>query len=179
MTENPDRVPILGEKEVRDWHPDIDTTEIDNGHLDDWTRDQVDALQFYIQDLSRMMNLDNWDIYIGREASAAHTLASVHPVYGRHIAVIAVSKDWWSFTPEIQRNTIVHELIHVIHNRQTEVIRTTPMSTGLWRTFERETEMMVDHLTIVFASFLPMPPTPEDIALHRANKTGPFATNGH
>ena len=75
----------------------------------------------------------------------------------------------------MQRNTIVHELLHIVHNAQTEVIRTSPQAMWLWRTFERETELMVDHLAGVLDVYMPWPIKPDDVALMRAMKTGPFA----
>lgn len=128
FSRTPDELPIAGEKETRDWHPDVQPG-------DD---------------------------------------ASMHPVYGRRVVPISVNRNWWSYSPEVQRNTLVHELLHVVHNSQTEVIRTAPTSVWQWSTFERETELMVDHLAGVLDKYMPWPITPAEVAEMRAQKVGPF-----
>lgn len=167
-------VPAAGEKEARDWHPDEHIGEPTDEDRLTFSDDEFDAIQIYINDIRDFVGLGGWDVYIATKVATADAFASIHPVYGRHVAALAVCKDWWSLSPTVQRNTIVHELLHVVHNRATEVIRTAPASNWQWRTFEREIELMVDHLAGVLDQFAPMPHTPEQIALWRANKTGPF-----
>ena len=150
-----------GETEVRDWHPDEQNELRDDNRLD-CTQDQADSLQGYINQIKNMLGLENWDVFLTWAASSDDANASIHPVYGRHMAGLSVNKEWFSYTPEVQRNTILHELLHVVHNRQTEVIRTTPQARGMWLTFERETEMMVDQLATVLDQFFPYPPKPQD-----------------
>jgi hypothetical protein len=169
----PDEKPDPGQVETRDWHPDEQPD--DNGRTLDFTPDEADAIQIYIDQLKELLGLARWDIFLSLAASDETTNASVHPVYGRRVVPISVNPEWWSYSPDKQRNTLVHELLHVIHNAQTEVIRTSPTSVWMWRTFERETELMVDHLAGVIDQYMPLPIAPEQVADMRANKTGPFA----
>lgn len=39
--------------------------------------------------------------------------ASIAPVYGRYHASLSLCWNWGTLTPEIQRETIVHELLHL------------------------------------------------------------------
>jgi hypothetical protein len=172
----PDEIPEPGQRDSRDWHPD--TQPGDDGTpegVDHFTEDEADAIQIYIDQLKEAMGLNEWDIYLSATPSDEGTNASVHPVYGRRVVPISVNKYWFTYHPRVQRNTLVHELLHVLHNAQTEVIRTAPVSTWMWRTFERETELMVDRLAGIIDEFMPMPPTIAEVAEHRAKKTGPFA----
>lgn len=172
----PDEKPANGQVETRDWHPDEQPS--DEGALNDhFTPDEADAIQLYIDKLAGLLGLGQWDVFLSLSSADPGTNASVHPVYGRRVCPISVNRDWWSYSPRVQRNTIVHELLHIVHNAQTEVIRTSPTSTWMWRTFERETELMVDHLAGVLAEYMPWPITPGDVAEMRENKTGPFAEN--
>lgn len=169
----PDEKPEHGQNETRDWHPDEQPTD-DGEQNTNFTEDEADAIQLYIDQLKHLLGLSQWDIFLSSASSDPTTNASVHPVYGRRVAPISVNKNWWAYSPKDQRNTLVHELLHVVHNAQTEVIRTTPTSMWMWRTFERETELMVDHLAGIIDRHMPMPITPAEVAAMRANKTGPF-----
>lgn len=174
---SPDEQPANGQKESRDWHPDEqpgDSEDAVDGDSVHFTPDEADAIQLYIDQLKVLLGLGQWDVFLSATASDDGTNASVHPVYGRRVCPIAVNKDWWSYSPRVQRNTIVHELIHIVHNAQTEVIRTSPQSVWMWRTFERETELMVDHLAGILDEYMPWPITPDEVATMRAEKTGPF-----
>lgn len=169
----PDEKPENGQNETRDWHPDEQPTD-DGEQNTHFTPDEADAIQLYINQLKGLLGLDQWDVFLSLASSAPNTNASVHPVYGRRVVPISVNKDWWSYSPSNQRNTLVHELLHIVHNAQTEVIRTSPTSVWMWRTFERETELMVDHLAGVLDQYMPWPITPDEVAKMRADKIGPF-----
>lgn len=172
----PDHTPQNGQKETRDWHPDEQPGDTggEDGHADHLTPDEADAIQMYIDQLKHLLGLSQWDVFLSATPSDPTTNASMHPVYGRHVCPVSVNRNWWTYTPEVQRNTIVHELLHIVHNRQTEVIRTAPSSMWQWRTFERETELMVDHLAGVLDQYMPWPITPDEVAAMREQKVGPF-----
>lgn len=151
----PSSIPAEGEVETRDWHPD-EQPDVDKG-VNDFTPEQADAIQKYINILAEMLDLGHWDIFLTHASAKDDTNASIHPVYGRHVAALSVNKGWFSYSREVQRNTILHELLHVVHNRQTEVIRTTKQRDEVWVTFERETELMVDGLANALEDLFPLP----------------------
>ncbi len=152
----PSNTPVDGEKEVRDWHPDEQPKE-DGPVNNHFTLEQANNLQSYINTIAEMFDLGHWDIFLAHAASEDDCNASIHAVYGRHTAALAVNKDWFTYPLEKQRNTIIHEVLHIVHNRQTEVIRTTAQAQAVWTTFERETELMVDGLTNSIERFFPLP----------------------
>lgn len=154
-------VPKLGEKEPRDWHPDEPMEDPTGEDLLRFTDLEANHLQRYIDEVKMILGLVGWDIYLATKVCTKDAFASIHPVYGRHSAALAVCQEWYTLPLTVQRNTIVHELLHVIHNRATEVIRTAPTSTWQWRTFEREIELMVDHLANTIDQYMPMPELPE------------------
>jgi hypothetical protein len=144
--------------EVLDWHPD----EQNQGPEETiFTPEQADAIQRYLWVIRDMLGLQQWDIFLTMSHSTDDANASVHPVYGRYIAGVSVNKKWFEYSPEVQRNTIIHELLHVVHNRQSEVIRTTKQRDEVWITFNRETEYMVDHLATALEDLFPLPEPPE------------------
>ena len=140
--------------EVRDWQPD----DQNPGEPETtFSPEQANGLQTYIWKIRDMLGLQNWDTFLTAAHSEDEVNASVHPVYGRYVAGISVNRKWFEYSPEVQRNTVIHELLHVVHNRQTEVIRTTKQLDEVWITFNRETELMVDHLATAIEDLFPLP----------------------
>lgn len=86
-------------------------------------------------------------------------LAKIVPMAHRHQADVYLCADWMNLTDEKKLNAIVHEMCHLVHRRQTDVIRVDLHASGylpqpaydlLWATFQRETELMVDHWATMF-----------------------------
>lgn len=75
------------------------------------------------------------------------------------------AKDWLTSDPEDMRNDIVHELIHVVHRDQTDLMRKAAAQAieeqaaydVLWEGFRLATEVMVDHLATIIAPSMPLP----------------------
>lgn len=151
---SPSDLPHGDNMEVLDWKPDEQNPREPETVF---STEQADALQVYIWKIRDMLGLQGWDIFLTAAHSDDDANASVHPVYGRYTAGISVNKKWFEYSPEVQRNTIIHELLHVVHNRQTEVIRTTKQRDEVWITFNRETELMVDHLATAIEDLFPLP----------------------
>ena len=130
----------------------------------DWTESEANTLQEYIWTIRDMLGLNHWDVYLAGQYSEETAMASVHPLYGRHVAAVYINRNWFSYTPEDQRNVMVHEMLHVVHNTQTDIVRVGYSSTmpsektanSMWTLFERETELMVDHLANMIAGFFPL-----------------------
>ncbi|MEG2887285.1 MAG: hypothetical protein RR853_09190 [Aurantimicrobium sp.] len=151
----PSETPQGDNMETIDWQPD---EQVLGQPETVFTPEQADAIQKYIWQIKDMLGLQGWDVYLTLAHSTDDCNASVHPVYGRYTAGISVNKNWLSYSREVQRNTIIHELLHVMHHRQTEVIRTTKQRDEVWITFNRETELMVDHLATSIEDLFPLPP---------------------
>lgn len=171
MSRPPSDLPVDCQVETRDWSPGEEPDEFE---LLRWTPDQFDAAQLYLDKLKVLMGLGDWEIFISDRASQEHTNASVHAVLGRRLSPIYLSKGWWTYSPQVQRNTMVHELLHLVHHFQSEVIRLTGITNAVWRQFEMHTEYMVDHLAGIIDQNMPLPITPQEVSIMRANKEHPF-----
>lgn len=123
----------------------------------------VDA---YLRRLAGFMGLERWDVYVSVKPSRKDTLATVDPVQGRAIAEVRIARDFHAGSTADQVNTLVHELIHLIHRDQTDIIRVaaadavSEQSTYnlLWSTVKLATEVMVDQLAAIIAPTMPSPP---------------------
>lgn len=131
----------------------------------DLTPEQARAIAAYIRQVADLMGLAHWDVYLAAKPAPKDAWASVHPVDGRQVAPIYVCRGWWDRSLEDRRNDIVHELIHVIHRDQTDLIRLGLADSGylpekayrlLFSGFRQATEVMVDHLASVIAPSMPL-----------------------
>lgn len=134
-----------------------------------FTQQQADATQGYINTIRDLLGLQHWDVFLAREPAPKGAYAAIAPVEGRQVAPLSVERHWFrDRSPEGKRNDIVHELLHVVHRDQTDVIRLGLVNSEVlgskvreltWALFNTETERMVDHLASVISPF--MPPFPD------------------
>jgi hypothetical protein len=68
----------------------------------------------YAEELASLMGLADWTIEIRFDPTDADTYAEIECVYGQRLARIGVNKNWWTYTREMQRDTLVHELVHAL-----------------------------------------------------------------
>lgn len=132
-------------------------------------KDEVDRADAYLADLAGRLGLSGWDVWVAAEPSKDGALAHVEPTEGRRVAPVHLCSDWPERGPEDKRQILVHELLHLVHRDQTDLIRSALPESGylpdgayrlLWESFRLATEVMVDHLAQVLAPF--MPPWPSD-----------------
>lgn len=126
----------------------------------------------YIRRLADLMGLQRWDVYVSVKPSRKDALATVDPVQGRAVASVRIARDFHACSTADQVNTLVHELIHLIHRDQTDIIRvataggevlgTQATYDLLWSTVKLATEVMVDHLAAIIAPTMPLPPWARD-----------------
>ena len=76
------------------------------------TPKQKKSLIRYISAVGKEYGLTGWQMGLSFDAHDA-VAAEVSCVYGRRIAHLAVSPDFLDFTPEEQRQVIVHEMTHI------------------------------------------------------------------
>lgn len=135
------------------------------------------ALEAYVSEVRASLRLDAWDVRLADEwpDDGEDVYAQIDPCEQRWIATLRLGSGFWDLPPEDQRNTIVHELLHLHHVRLTDVTRL-----GAWRhqvgqalydhlvdQVKREAELMVDALASVLAPFVPLPPAwPADAPGH-------------
>ena len=126
----------------------------------------------YLRRLADLMGLQRWDVYVAVKPSRKDALATVDPVQGRAVASVRIARDFHAGSTADQVNTLVHELIHLIHRDQTDIIRvatadgevlgTQATYDLLWSTVKLATEVMVDHLAAIIAPTMPLPPWARD-----------------
>ena len=76
------------------------------------TEKQYQDLRKYIRALADRMELRDWTIILGEEATREGADASMFCTYGAKVVTILVGRNWNSLTSERQRAVIVHELVH-------------------------------------------------------------------
>jgi hypothetical protein len=129
--------------------------------------DKYDALDAYVAELQAAMNVTYWKITVARDASDVEAWADINPHAQAETAELRVSHDFWKQTPELQREVLVHEMMHVVNARLDQTIEAMEEAFGkiAWAIFEPQyedaTERVVDHLAKVIAPNLPLPEFPK------------------
>lgn len=120
--------------------------------------------QSYVDQLREPLRLLDWTVTVSDQAPVnPDHAASVETLYGRQMATICLSRDFLTDDPEEQRQTIVHELLHLHTNRAKNVFsRIVEGRTEGWLRlggdFHREAiEYTTDILADIIAPFLPLP----------------------
>lgn len=127
----------------------------------------------YFMALRGQFKLDEWEYtlidVINPEVTTDYIVScSVTP--SRHDATFRIKPQFWSETPADQRNTVVHEWLHVLLARTWESIRTSelekslgePMWHRLYEQWRMGNEYDVDRLAALLAPQFPLPSKFED-----------------
>jgi len=67
----------------------------------------------YTRKIAVAMGLGGWVIEETADPASEGCLAEIEPTYGQRHAKLSLCKEWDELPKEEQRNTIVHELVHV------------------------------------------------------------------
>ena len=129
------------------------------------TEQDYATLSDYITTIARALGLGHWSIRLSEEAACSpDAYAEVNPTDQRFHVVIRVCRDFRSLTPQIQRESIVHELLHLPYQPAVDVIRldlwearALSQSTydALYKAFSRQMEYATDCLAGAVARLLP------------------------
>ena len=68
--------------------------------------------QAYVRDIADRIGLKDWVIVLGDEPADDGNDAQIKCIYGHQRAMLWLDPEFADFTPDKQRGTIVHELIH-------------------------------------------------------------------
>lgn len=124
------------------------------------------ALLSYVGEARNALYLQAYEVNLRRDEPSDRTaLASVEPVDGRLVANLYIAPGFWSQTPEEQRQTVVHELVHVIQREMTDVIRLGAWIRHVgqgtydatWEAFRDQVEKQCDRLATIIAPLVPVP----------------------
>ena len=140
----------------------LDPISSDGGHI---SKDQARHVEKYCRKILKKLQIPMWKVWVAKDISPENTQAMISPTDGRRIAMLYLSENWWSETDaEDKRTCLTHEMLHLIHHDQEEVIRRFKNTTGdistyamslVWEQFRVETERMVDQLSYVIAPNMP------------------------
>ena len=130
-------------------------------------RDRWDDLEAYVADLQVALNVSPWKVTIARDASDVDSWADINPHEQNATAELRISHDFWRQTPEMQREVLTHEILHLVTARLDQTVEALEDAMGkvLWAVFEPQfvnaTERSVDHLAKIFAPTFPLPDFPK------------------
>ncbi len=123
------------------------------------------VLSGYIRDLADAMGLRDWSISLGRYISdTGEYRAQITLHRQKDEAEVELSEAWFGRTPEEQRQTVVHELLHIHTARLCRTLtRFTEqvggeLATYLAKEHDEEEEIVIERLARVLAPYLPLPP---------------------
>ena len=112
----------------------------------------------YVRDLADRLRLRDWTIYVRDDPPHdGECIASIHCVEGRKVANIRFNDPFLDDSPEDQRHTIVHELLHCHVNGAWDYAVDTFATEDARRAFRRLAETAVDGLADAIAPLLPLP----------------------
>lgn len=121
------------------------------------------ALTAYIRETADAVGLRDWEVRLSDERAAEGKAASVQAVFGRKFARVLIGKDFRGESPEDQRDTIVHELIHLhlepaadMVYRDLEKVLGRPADAVFTNGFERQLEYGIDGLAAALAPHMPL-----------------------
>lgn len=116
------------------------------------TRREAEAVLAFAEKVRDQLGLPAWRFAVLEEPAGDDALASIDTVSGRWIAELRLCEGWMKLPTDERRNTIVHEVCHLLHVGVNHVIEDAQhlMHDHEWETlnaqYHRATEYMVDHL---------------------------------
>lgn len=99
-----------------------------------------------------------WVVLLMKDPSDDDCNASVCVFRERYIVQLYLNRDWHEYSDSTRRNTITHEMLHVVHARIDDVIYTLGdygirrrEHRAVKRRYQTEVERMVDHFATVMS----------------------------
>lgn len=120
--------------------------------------DHLDALTIFINKLMNTMGLPTYRIMIMEKAADKGSIAEIRRIEDRYVAELYLCKDWLSRSDDEQRDTIVHEVLHLWHRGLTDWFYFEMQDRVQFREFVKleeqfhhVTELMVDHIAMILS----------------------------
>jgi hypothetical protein len=122
------------------------------------TKREAQAVADFATDVCAALHLPGWRILVMDDPADDDNNAEVRTVDGRWVAQVYLSPKWMSLTDDERRDTVVHEVCHLLHARLEDAVLTD--SRGYMHDHEhddwsarvkREFELMADHLALFLA----------------------------
>jgi hypothetical protein len=132
------------------------------------TKRQRRALAEYIRWVADALELRDWTITLDHEPCEEHLMGHVHCTNSARNLSIAVNASFLDYTPEDQRETIVHELVHAHWETCWKMIQGDlgdalgkPVYYVFCDSYRRAMEYGVDGLAKALAKHMPLIEWPE------------------
>lgn len=115
------------------------------------------AVLDYATSVLKTLGMAQWVVLIMQEPCDEEAQATVQWVEGRYLAQIRLGENWMELRDEVRRNTITHEILHLVHSRVSDTIDDAHefMRGHEYRPWrrraQREIELMVDHFATALA----------------------------
>lgn len=128
------------------------------------TTDRIQYWADYIATITSYLRLTNWHIGLSHAPATEPYQATVEPTFGRCCATVALCREWDDLDPETQRQTLVHELVHLYFYPAENVLTRAREQHGkawvelMWTMHREQLEYGVDGMADIIAPFLPLPP---------------------
>jgi len=125
--------------------------------------DPYALIEAYLADALVILELQDWEITVSREAADVTSHADIEVHDQRRTADLRIARDFFAQSPERQRLILAHELSHIISARLDRVIENLEEPLGkigyalLEPNFIDATERMVEHFARLIARELPIP----------------------
>jgi hypothetical protein len=120
------------------------------------TDEEAEAIVEFAATVVGALGLPRWTIMVMEAPTTDEddAQATVKPVDGRYVAQMHLNAEWMTYDDETRRQAIVHEVLHLIHARVNDAVSDAKFLMhdyeydALWARYQRETELMVDHLAL-------------------------------
>jgi hypothetical protein len=127
------------------------------------TPKQSRSLARYISDIAREYGLSGWTI-VGHEGTDSEDhAAEVTCLFGRKVAHLNLSADFASFTPEEQRQTVLHELTHIHLDQMNSLMHSVlpevmglPAYSAFFAGYNQAMEHATDAIAVAIADKFPL-----------------------
>jgi hypothetical protein len=122
----------------------------------------------WVRTCANTVGLSAWEIEVVREELPKNVIARCRVPRARQFGEVVVDDEFFDLTPEEQRATIVHELLHCHFAQITEVVEESlPVMLGkpAYHVFEVAHDLALERCleatAVAFAEMLPVPPEGE------------------
>ena len=123
--------------------------------------DRTDSVAEWVALALPLLSLSHWTVRVSDDAAPDDAHADTSPHSQATTATIRLGASFWTQSAEEQRNTLAHELVHLLLCRvdqMSDALEETLGSAGwsVWRPlYENEHERAVDAIALLLAPHLP------------------------
>lgn len=117
------------------------------------TKREAEAICSYAAEVMAALHMPAWAILVMEEPCDPGSEATIDWINQRYVAQLYLSPEWMKFDYDRRRDTVTHEVLHLLHAKVSTVVLDDSQSymhkhehKDWARRVRREFEFMVDHL---------------------------------